>query len=99
MGARLTVGRVIKFQFSPAILVVSDQQDGLADDGLDCILVFLRQPVQESWRNAREHHHFPGSWFTFANAHTRETAVCDAVNDTNEDLSWVVASGQRIIAT
>jgi hypothetical protein len=56
-------------EFRPAIFVVFDEQDGLADDCHDCVLVFLRQAVQQSWRNALEQDHLAGTRFTLLSAH------------------------------
>jgi hypothetical protein len=45
---------VIEVEFGSTVFVVSDKQDRLADDCHDCVLVLLRQALQETWRNARE---------------------------------------------
>ena len=43
-----TVEGVIEVEFGPTVFVVSDEQEGLADDCDDCVLVFLRQALQKS---------------------------------------------------
>ena len=63
-----TVEGIVEMEFSPAIVIVSDEQDGLADNRHDCVLVVLRQAVHESRRNALEQDHLPRFGFTVVGA-------------------------------
>jgi hypothetical protein len=67
--ARPTVEGVIEVEFSPTVFVVSDEQDGLADDCDNRVLVLLRQAVNESWWKARERDHLPGARSTIVHGH------------------------------
>jgi hypothetical protein len=56
-------------EFSPPVFVVSDEQDRLANNRNDRVLVLLRQALQQSWRNAPEHNRLAGVRSAVRSAH------------------------------
>src|SRR5262245_55179752 len=67
--ASSTVEGSTEMEFSPTVLVVSDEQDGLAHHRHDCFLVLLGQAIQQFWWKAREHDGLAGSRCFVKTAH------------------------------
>src|SRR5258706_13457448 len=59
------VKRVVETELRPAIFVVSDEQHRLADNRDDCILVFLRQTIEEPNWDRCQHDRVARLWLFF----------------------------------